>query len=98
MSLMSGGKTFSSSPLEKLHPMGGNFMNFLEPQRTFLSKGQKVRASAGNNLFGADSPSNLSFMQSARNGFHYENSLFSSSLSDTFGKCECFLLFPLPIL
>ncbi|XP_020699852.1 protein MEI2-like 4 isoform X1 [Dendrobium catenatum] len=103
MSLMPGGKSFSSSPLEKLHPMGGNYMNFLEPPRTFLSKGQKARTSAGNNLLGAESPSNLSvtclgasnpeifsqenpFMQPAPNGFHYENSLFSSSLSETFGK------------
>ncbi|KAL0905161.1 hypothetical protein M5K25_027345 [Dendrobium thyrsiflorum] len=103
MSLMPGGKSFSSSPLEKLHPMGGNYMNFLEPPRTFLSKGQKARTSAGNNLLGAESPSNLSvtslgasnqeifsqanaFMQPAPKGFHYENSLFSSSLSETFGK------------
>lgn len=103
MPLMPGGKSFSSSPLEKLYPMGGNYMNFLEPPRTFLSKGQKARTSTGNNLSGAESASNLSvtclgasnqdilsqanaFMQPAPNSFHYENSLFSSSLSETFGK------------
>lgn len=100
---LTGGKSFSSSPLEKLHSMGGNFTNFLESPRSFLSKGQKARTSAGNNFFGADSPSNLSvtclgpsnqeilsqanaFKQLAPNSFHYENSLFSSSLSETFGK------------
>lgn len=103
MSLMPGGKSLSSSALEKLHPMGGNNLNLLESPRTFLSMGQKARTSAGNNLFSAENPSNLSvaclgasnqeilsqanaFMQPVRNGFHYENSLFSSSLSETFGK------------
>ncbi|XP_020574457.1 protein MEI2-like 4 [Phalaenopsis equestris] len=93
ISLMSGDKSFSTS----------NYMNFLDSPRSFLSNGQKARTSAGNNLFGAESPSNLSvnslgasnrdilsqentFMQLAPNDFHYENSLFSSSLSETFGK------------
>lgn len=91
MSLMPGSNSISSSPLEKLLPVGGS-INFSELPQILLSKGQKARTCAESpnspvTYSGVPSPNIVPHSNAIQlNSFYYENSLFSSSLSETFGK------------
>lgn len=112
MSLMSGSPSVSSSPMEKLRPVGPSSLEGVECSQHYLLKDKKTKFGLENHLAGAGnswnstSPSMTSwrandqdlmlrsnlrvqpaslFMEGNKvdvNGFHYENGLFSSSLSE----------------
>lgn len=103
--MMSGSKSVSSSPMEKLRPLGPSSLEGVEHSHHYLLKDQKSKFSLEHHLVGATPSvmswrandqhlalrSNLSvqptslFMERNKedtNGFHYENGLFSRSLSE----------------
>lgn len=109
ISLMSGSKSVSSSPMEKLRPVGPSSLEGVERSQHSLLKDQSTKLGLENHLVGVGNstrpwmtswrandqdlmfqsnqgvrPTSL-FMEGNKvdmNGFHYENGLFSSSLSE----------------
>ena len=109
MSLVSGSKSVSSSPMEKLWPVGSSSVEGSELSQRYLHKDQMTKVGLEHNLVGTGngtSPlmnswrandkdfgfrANLSIRSAAlftegnkvdMSGFHYDNGLFSSSLSE----------------
>lgn len=110
MSLISGSKSVSSSPLQKLHYMGPNPVHSLELPQAYMFKEQKIKFSQEYPLMRQDANTGSQRDSSVKasvfaeaNGVDLKGNccsdgLFASSLSEIFdNKCEFLLFFSLAL-